>query len=119
MKEAKQKKPNIFLRLLTFLLTLALILGAVALVVYRDRINLDAFQRWLSYRGLETSETGEAAPFSYGGGTSVDLGCLDGALLFSSNNSITYSNNGAELYSEVLSLSNPVFEYQRCVGDRL
>ena len=117
MKEAKQKKPNIFLRLLTFLLTLALILGAVALVVYRDRINLDAFQRWLSYRGLETSETGEAAPFSYGGGTSVDLGCLDGALLFSSNNSIRlYSNNGTELYSEVLSLSNPVLNTSGALG---
>lgn len=111
MKDEPQKKPNFFFRLITFLVTLALILGAVALVVYRDRINLDAFQRWLSYRGLETSETGEATQFSYGGGSSVDVGCLDNALLFSSNNSVRlYTNGGTELSSEVLSLANPVLD---------
>ena len=109
MKDEPKKKPNILVRLITFLVTLALILGAVTLVVYRDRLNLDAFQRWLNYRGLETSETGEAAQFSYGGGTDVSVSCLDNALLFSSNNSIRlYTNSGTELHSEVLSLSNPI-----------
>ena len=36
---APKKKPNIFVRLLAFLVTLALLLGAVAAVVYRDRLN--------------------------------------------------------------------------------
>ena len=109
MKDEPKKKPNILVRLITFLVTLALILGAVTLVVYRDRLNLDAFQRWLSYRGLETSETGEAAQFSYGGGTGVSVSCLDNALLFSSNNSVRlYTNSGTELHSEVLSLNNPI-----------
>ena len=44
MSEQQEKKPNIFLRLLAFLVTLALVLGALALVVYRDRLNLDAEQ---------------------------------------------------------------------------
>ena len=43
-------------------------LGALLLVVYRDRLNLDALERWLSYRSLETSDTGEAAPFTHAGG---------------------------------------------------
>lgn len=109
MKEANPKKPNMVLRVLTFLLTAVLVLGAIALVVFRDRLNLDSLQRWVSYRGLETSETGEAAPFSYGGGSSVDLGCLNGALLFSSNNSVRlYTNGGSELDNQVLSLAHPV-----------
>ncbi|MEI3140174.1 MAG: hypothetical protein V8S34_00355 [Lawsonibacter sp.] len=49
-------------------MTAALVLGALALVVYRDRLNLDAVKRWLSYRALETSDTGEAAPFTHAGG---------------------------------------------------
>ena len=53
-----KKKPNILVRLLAFLVTLALVFGAVTLVVYRDRLNLDALARWFEYRNLETSESG-------------------------------------------------------------
>ena len=109
MKDEPKKKPNILIRLITLLITLVLVLGAVAAVVYRDRLNLDAFQRWLSYRGLETSETGEAARFSYGGGTGLSVAGLDNALLFATNNGVRlYTNSGTELHSEVLNLTNPI-----------
>ena len=70
MSDQQEKKPNIFLRLLAFLVTLALVLGALAVVVYRDRLNLDALKRWLSFRKVETGDTGEAAPFTHAGATS-------------------------------------------------
>ena len=54
----KAKKPNILLRVLAFLVTAALVLGAAALVAWRDELNLDAFRRWLSYRSIQTSDTG-------------------------------------------------------------
>ena len=58
-KEPRQvKRSNPLLRLLALLVTAALVLGALALVVYRDRLNVDALRRWLSYRSLETSDTG-------------------------------------------------------------
>ena len=60
MSETTPKKPNIILRLLALLVTIALVLGALVLVVYRDRLNLDALERWLTYRELETDESGEA-----------------------------------------------------------
>ena len=60
----KIQKPNPLFRLIALLITAALVLGALLLVVYRDRLNLDALERWLSYRTLETSDTGEAAPFT-------------------------------------------------------
>ena len=63
----KAKKPNILFRLLALLVTAALVLGALALVVYRDRFNLDAVKRWLAYRSIQTSDTGEAVPFTHAG----------------------------------------------------
>ena len=78
MSEQQEKKPNIFLRLLAFLVTLALVLGALALVVYRDRLNLDAVKRWLSFRKVETGDTGEAAPFTHAGGDKLSVEYLGG-----------------------------------------
>lgn len=115
-KDTQMKRPNLLLRLIALLVTGALLLGAVALVVYRDRLNFDALRRWLEYRNLETSETGEAAHFSYGGGTSTALDCLENALLFSSNNGVRmYTNSGTELVNEVIGLTNPVL----CCESRL
>ena len=49
---APKKKPSLLVRLLAFLLTLALLLGAVAAVVYRDRLNFDGIRHWFLYRSL-------------------------------------------------------------------
>ena len=72
MNETTPKKPNILLRLLALLVTIALILGALVLVVYRDRINLDALERWLTYRELEMDEGGQAVPFTHAGGEHME-----------------------------------------------
>lgn len=84
MSEQQEKKPNIFLRLLAFLVTLALILGALALVVYRDRLNLDAVKRWLSFRKVETGDTGEAAPFTHAGGDKLSVEYLEDGVVMTS-----------------------------------
>ncbi len=64
----EKRKPNLLVRLLAFLVTLALVLGAVALVVNRDRLNLDAVKRYFSYRDLERSDSGQAQSFRVDGG---------------------------------------------------
>ena len=105
----KGKKPNIFFRLLAFLVTAALVLGALALVVYRDRFNLDALKRYLTYRTMETTETGQAAPFTHAGGSKMSLSYLDGGVLMSSATGARYYALNGELYAEeVLPLDNPV-----------
>ena len=114
---APEKKPNIVLRLVTFLVSLAVLLGAVALVVYRDRLNLDALVRWVEYRSLETNETGQAEPFLYGGGGQEDMACLDGALLFSSASGARLFTNGCDPLTEtVLPLSAPVLNASGRLG---
>ena len=105
----KAKKSNLFLRLLALLVTAALVLGALVLVVYRDRFNLDALVRWLAYRDLETSDTGEAAPFTHAGGDRMSIAYLDGGVLTASvAGAHYYSLSGEPYVEEVLPLENPV-----------
>ena len=121
MKQEKQaKKPNklnILFRLLALLLTAALVLGALVLVVYRDRFNLDALKRWLSYRSVETSDTGEAAPFTHAGGDKLSVAYLEhGILLSSASGAHYYSFSGQKYAEEVLSLENPVLSASSKAG---
>ena len=109
MSETTPKKPNIILRLLALLVTVALVLGALVLVVYRDRLNLDALERWLTYREVETDESGEILPFSHAGGEQQSLAFLDRGLLFSSDTGAHYYSTKGELYAEqVLDMDHPV-----------
>lgn len=111
------KKPNIFVRLVALAVTAALILGALALVVYRDRFNLDAVKRWMTYRSLPTSATGEAAPFSHAGGDKLDLAYLEGGVVTASTAGAHYYDlTGQHLAEEVLSMENPVLSASRSTG---
>lgn len=113
----KVKKPNLFFRLLALLVTAALVLGALALVVYRDRFNLDAVKRWLAYRSLETSATGEAAPFTHAGGDRMSIAYLDSGVVTASATGAHYYSLSGELYEEeVLTLENPVLSASRRAG---
>ena len=113
----KPKKPNIILRLLALLVTAALVLGALALVVNRDRFNLDALKRWLSYRDLETGETGEALPFTHAGGDKLSVAYLEnGVLMSSASGAHYYSFSGEKYAEEVLAMENPVLSASAKTG---
>ena len=113
----KKKKSNIILRLLAFLVTAALVLGALALVVYRDRFNLNALKRWLAYRNLETGESGQAAPFTHAGGDKLSFAYLDnGILLASDSGAHYYSFSGEQYAEEVLTLDNPILSASQGAG---
>lgn len=106
-KKAKppKKKPHILLRFILFVLTLALILGAVFLVVNRDKLNFDAFKRWFSYRSLSQSDTtGGGEAFPYQGGKSMTLANLDGDLLAVSESGVRLYSPGGTAYVEETAL---------------
>lgn len=121
MKEHKKapapkrvKKPNILVRLLAFGVTAALMLGALVLVVYRDTINISALKRWLTYRNMTTSETGESAPFSHAGGDKLSIAYLDSGIVTVSAAGIHYYGlDGAHLAERVLTMENPVLSASR------
>ena len=103
------KKPNILIRLVALLVTAVLLLGALILVVYREELNLDALKRWFEYRNLETSESGEAAPFSHAGGNQLSLAYLENGVLMASDTGARYYSFSGELYAEeVQTLETPV-----------
>ena len=105
----RAKKPNILLRILALLVTVALVLGALMLVIYRDRFNLDALKRYLAYRAMETTETGQAAPFTHAGGSKMSISHLGGGILMSSATGARYYALDGTLYAEeILPLDNPV-----------
>ena len=116
-QESNGKKPNILVRLIALLVTAALLLGALALVVYRDELNLDALARWFEYRNLETSESGEAAPFSHAGGRQASFAYLENGVLMASDTGARYYSPSGELYAEeVRSLEHPVLTHSDSCG---
>lgn len=103
------RKQNLFVRLLAFLLTLALVLGAVMLVVNWEQLNVDALRRWLTYRSVQTSQLGLSERFTHGGGDRLEMACLDSGYLFSSTaGAHFYSSGGVELGSQVVRMEQPV-----------
>ena len=113
MKEKEEgatpRRPGLLVRLTALAVTAALLLGALALVVYRDRFNLDALRRWFEYRELETSETGEAEPFTHAGGEQASFAYLKNGVLMASAAGARYYSLSGELYAEeVRNLEHPV-----------
>lgn len=104
-----QKRPNLFLRMSAFILTLILALGAVYLVVNRDKLNYDALKRWFTYRSLAQSDTGSGETFSYQGGDRLTLTRCGNDLLSVSETGIRlYSTGGVAYVEDTLTLSAPV-----------
>lgn len=104
----RQKRPSLLLRFLAFLVTLALVLGAVFLVLNYDKLNFDAVRRWFSYRSLERSDNGQAESFSYDGGNTNRFIPVGSDLLVCTENTIRlYSGSGAVYVDETVSLENP------------
>ena len=106
---APKKQHTLLRRLLAFALTLVLVLGALAAVVHRDKLNLDFLRRWLTYRSIQTSQAGLTEPFTHGSGDRLDMACLESGFLFSSTaGAHYYSSGGIELGSQVTHLERPV-----------
>lgn len=108
MDKPEPKKPNIFLRLVLSLLTLALVLAGAAVVVYRDRLNLDALKRWYTYRSLSLSDSGQAQSFHCGGSNADVYLDLGGDLLVCGKNAVgLYSGSGSQYIDQPVSFSSP------------
>lgn len=104
-----KKKPNLFFRFLTFLLTVALVAGALCLVLFRDQFNMDALKRYITYRSLTRDSSGQAQSFPYDGSAGNSFASLDGSLLVAGDSGIRlYSPGGVLLQEEPAALENPV-----------
>ena len=106
---SQPKKPKFIVRVLLFLLALAVVLGAVAVVVFRDRLSLDNLKRWIHYRSLVLNDSGQADSFLYDGSLEDTFAVLDEDLLVCSTTSISlYSGSGTQYVDLTVSMENPV-----------
>lgn len=102
------KKPNILVRLVALLVTMALLLGAVALVAWREELNLDALKRYLAYRSLERSDSGQAQEFRFAGDAGSSYALVGDDLLVCSENGIQlYSRSGVEYVNKTVPMERP------------
>lgn len=104
-----EKKKSPLVRLLTFFLTAALVLGAVFLVANWQKLNFDSVRRYFAYRSLERNESGQAEPFPYGSGSSsafLPLG--DDLMVCSASGVRLYSVSGGLYLEDHCTLSTPI-----------
>lgn len=104
-----EKKRGPIRRALAFLLTVALVLGAVALVANWQKLNFDSIRRYFAYRSLERNESGQAEPFSYGSGaSSAFLPLGDDLLVCSASGVRLYSVSGSLYLEDHCALNTPI-----------
>ncbi|WP_294549498.1 DUF5711 family protein [uncultured Pseudoflavonifractor sp.] len=104
-----KKKGNILVRLLAFLVTLALIFGAVTLVVYRDRLNFDVIRRYFTYRSLERNDNGQAKSFAHEGSTrDIFVSAGENLLVCSTTGVRLFSGSGTQYVDEQIVMEQPV-----------
>lgn len=105
---AKKRRPHLLVRLIAFVVTLALAVGAIFLVVNRDRLNFDALRRWFTYRTLSKSDTGVGVNFPYQGGQSLTLTACGSDLLAVSQTGVRlYSPGGVAYVEDTVTMTHP------------
>ena len=91
------------------LVVLAAALCLVAVVAFRDSLNMDSIKRWFTYRSLVRSDNGRAESFPYDGDLTDTFAALDGDLLVCSRNTISlYSGSGTQYINEPVNMDHPV-----------
>ncbi len=103
------QRPNLLIRLLLFVITAALVLGAVALILNYDKLNFDGVRRWFAYRDLTLADNGQAESFPYDGdGTSLFANVGGDLLVCSSTGVWLYSGSGQVYVSRTITMNHPV-----------
>lgn len=105
----EEKKRHPLRRAAAFLLTLALMLGAVFLVANWRKLNFDYIRRYFAYRSLARNEDGQVESFAYDGGVNCTFTHLGGDLLVTSKSGVRlYSSSGTAYLDQTRMMSSPV-----------
>ncbi|MFR6376284.1 MAG: DUF5711 family protein [Oscillospiraceae bacterium] len=104
-----QKHPGLGKRIAVFAVLLVFVTGGVAAYVFRDRLNLDALQRYVRY--LNVSEDSKTGRFVYDESNSNRYAGLSGGLSVASATGLSlYDKDGVETASIQASMSAPVLK---------
>lgn len=104
----EEKKKNPLLRFLAFLLTAALLLGAMILIANWRKLNFDSIRRYFTYRSLVKNESGQVDSFRYIGGVGGSFTQLGDDLLVCSESGVRlYSPGGTAYVDQPCVLDHP------------
>lgn len=96
-------------RIMALILVAALLCGMVVVVAYRDRFNLDALKRYMTYRSLEKDDQGQTEEFSYTRDATNAFASLNGSLVLCSDTALQlYSNSGVLYIDKQVKMNDPV-----------
>lgn len=110
-KKKKEKKPPSRLRVLlgrviALVVTVFLVVGAVYLVANRDKLNVDALRRAISYRA---SGRTQATVLTYDAAPAGAVAPLDGGILVCSQTGLQMvARNGETVIDETVAMTQPV-----------
>ena len=101
----KPKKPRLIWRLLTVILTLALVLGAILIFLYRDRFSAESIR---AFFGRTVSGQESAALFSYENGSNQTFALVgDGLAVASASGIQLLDSSGATVVKEITGMDAP------------
>lgn len=104
----KAARPSLGKRILSLMLVAVLVLSAVILTVFWDRVNFDAIRRSFAYMGTEQTVGGATIPFSYEHGNSNYFAALGKNLVHVSNHeTVIYDRSGTVLFQTEFPLETP------------
>ncbi len=115
-RKRKKRRPrrSVLFRIISFILMLILVLGAILVVVFRDQLNIDALRRAIAYRQMERNESGQCTEFEYEQDTSNQFATYQNGLLIASTTGVTlFDQSGQERFSEKTAMSSPII----CTSD--
>ena len=98
-------------RVIALAVTVVMLVGAVYLVVNRDKISFDAFRRLIAYHKTETDENGLSEPFTYSGGMDNCFGVFeDGLLSCSATQMELFSRSGQLVLEQTVNIAQPAMD---------
>lgn len=90
---------------------IVLVLGIVALIVFRESLNLDSVRRWVKY--MNVSDSGLYGSYTFDSHANNSYASFDGGLAVASVGGLnTYDENGEEVYVLQQQLSLPQLQVQ-------
>ncbi len=108
----KRPKGSWFRRILALVLVVIVVLGAVAVMLFPDALNVDAIRRWVKYMNVRTDENGGV--YSFDSHNSNRYASFDGGLAIASVGGLSiYTADGREAIVSQGQLSLPVLQTGR------
>lgn len=99
---------SLLVRLGAALVTVVMLVGALMMVLHRDKLTLDPVRRWITYGSMSKSEDGKTEEFYLNGDTDNSYAALGADLLVCSKTAMQlYSDSGKPLVDQSVSMKSP------------